>query len=164
MGGEAVGSRDAGVDPPTGVSGRKSDTRSDHRPLHVLSRSLSGAQRCGLVAAAPSVKLLNERAEGTATLIDDIDASAAGETVEFALDGASYEIDLNAKNTQKLRSALTKFTAEGRHVTNRSSAPPGESRPAGTAPKTKSPPGTGPQQWLSRLRPGSGCPRGYGRL
>lgn len=52
----------------------------------------------------------------TVTLIDDIDGSEAAETVEFALDGASYEIDLNEKNAKKLRDAVATFVAQGRHV------------------------------------------------
>ena len=42
------------------------------------------------------------------TLTDDLDASDADETIMFALDGASYEIDLNAKNAVALRKALHK--------------------------------------------------------
>ena len=43
----------------------------------------------------------------TVTLVDDFDgAGAADETVEFGLDGVSYEIDLSAKNAAKLRNEL----------------------------------------------------------
>ena len=42
-------------------------------------------------------------------LIDDIDGSEAEETITFAIDGANYEIDLNAKNAAKLRDALATF-------------------------------------------------------
>jgi hypothetical protein len=52
----------------------------------------------------------------TITLIDDIDGSEAVETVEFALDGASYEIDLSEKNAKKLRDAVASYVAHGRHV------------------------------------------------
>ncbi len=41
--------------------------------------------------------------------IDDIDGSEAEGTVRFALDGAEYEIDLNAKNADALRKALAKY-------------------------------------------------------
>ena len=40
------------------------------------------------------------------TLSDDIDGGVAEETVHFAVDGKSYEIDLSARNAEKLRSAL----------------------------------------------------------
>jgi hypothetical protein len=39
--------------------------------------------------------------------IDDIDGSEAEGTVRFALDGAEYEIDLNAKNAEALRTAAS---------------------------------------------------------
>ena len=37
--------------------------------------------------------------------IDDLDGSAAEGTVRFGLDGAEYEIDLNAGHAQELRDA-----------------------------------------------------------
>lgn len=49
-------------------------------------------------------------------LVDDIDGSNAVETVSFALDGTTYEIDLNKKNGAKLRDALAGFIASGRKV------------------------------------------------
>lgn len=50
-------------------------------------------------------------------LIDDIDGtSEAAETVEFALDGAHFEIDLTQANADKLRKALTKYIDAGRRV------------------------------------------------
>ena len=36
-------------------------------------------------------------------LVDDLDGGAADETVSFALDGASYKIDLSSINAKKLR-------------------------------------------------------------
>jgi nucleoid-associated protein Lsr2 len=50
-------------------------------------------------------------------LEDDLDGSEATETVSFALDGASYEIDLNADNAAKLRDALAGYIGHGRKVT-----------------------------------------------
>ncbi len=52
----------------------------------------------------------------TVTLVDDLDGSEASESVTFALDGASYEIDLNEKNAEKLRDALAGFVANARRV------------------------------------------------
>ena len=49
-------------------------------------------------------------------LEDDIDGGAAAETVAFALDGTSYEIDLSAKNAGKLRDALATYVAHGRRA------------------------------------------------
>ena len=48
------------------------------------------------------------------TLEDDLDGGEATETVAFALDGRSYEIDLNDKNAAKLREALARYVAAGR--------------------------------------------------
>ena len=48
------------------------------------------------------------------TLTDDLDGSDADETIMFALDGASYEIDLNAKNASALRKAVEKYLAAAR--------------------------------------------------
>ena len=47
-------------------------------------------------------------------LVDDIDGGDAEETVSFALDGVSYEIDLSAKNATRLRDALAPYVAEAR--------------------------------------------------
>ncbi len=41
--------------------------------------------------------------------IDDLDGSEAEGTVRFGLDGAEYEIDLNAEHAQALRDALTRY-------------------------------------------------------
>lgn len=48
--------------------------------------------------------------------IDDIDGGEAEGTVRFALDGTEYEIDLNAKHTEELRSALGKYVTNARKV------------------------------------------------
>ncbi|SES40057.1 histone-like nucleoid-structuring protein Lsr2 [Lentzea albida] len=49
-------------------------------------------------------------------LIDDLDGTAAEdvETVNFALDGVIYEIDLKQKNASKLRDSLADFVASAR--------------------------------------------------
>jgi hypothetical protein len=51
-------------------------------------------------------------------LIDDIDGSAASETISFGLDGKSYEIDLTAVNAQKLRKAFEPYVSVARKVTS----------------------------------------------
>ena len=51
----------------------------------------------------------------TVTLVDDFDGEgAADETVEFGLDGVSYEIDLSSKNAAKLRNDLKLWVDAGR--------------------------------------------------
>ncbi|WP_214318452.1 histone-like nucleoid-structuring protein Lsr2 [Nonomuraea sediminis] len=47
-------------------------------------------------------------------LIDDLDGGEANETVSFAIDGSSYEIDLSDLNAKKLRDALSPFVQHGR--------------------------------------------------
>jgi GNAT superfamily N-acetyltransferase len=47
-------------------------------------------------------------------LIDDLDGATAAETVSFALDGVSYEIDLSEKNARKLRADLSNWTGHAR--------------------------------------------------
>lgn len=47
-------------------------------------------------------------------LTDDLDGSEAEETIVFALDGRSHEIDLNKKNAADLRNALDPYIRAGR--------------------------------------------------
>ena len=61
------------------------------------------------------------------TLVDDLDGSEAVETVTFALDGRSYEVDLSEKNAAKLRKALAPFQEVGR---KQGGAKRGSKRPA----------------------------------
>lgn len=53
-------------------------------------------------------------------LVDDLDGTdipeAEAETVTFAIDGVSYEIDLHKKNADKMRSAFEKFVGSARKV------------------------------------------------
>ena len=55
------------------------------------------------------------------TLSDDIDGSEAAETIAFGLDGRSYEIDLSAENSAKLRGALAPYISAGRRRSGRRS-------------------------------------------
>jgi hypothetical protein len=48
--------------------------------------------------------------------VDDLDGSDAEGTVRFGLDGAHYEIDLNAANAGELRGALAQYVEAGRKV------------------------------------------------
>src|SRR5262245_3664836 len=57
-------------------------------------------------------------------LVDAIDGKPAKETVTFALDGVAYEIDLNAKNADKLRKTFTPYVEKARKAGIR---PPGRS-------------------------------------
>jgi Lsr2 protein len=60
-------------------------------------------------------------------LNDDLDGSDADETVRFALDGKTYEIDLSASNASKLRGALRPYIEKAR-----ADGGGGRTRPPGT--------------------------------
>ena len=49
-------------------------------------------------------------------LIDDLDGTEGAETVAFALDGVSYEIDLSEKNAASLRRAVTRYVRAARKI------------------------------------------------
>lgn len=65
-------------------------------------------------------------------LVDDIDGTAAVETVLFSLDGVSYEIDLTAGNAKKLRNDLGTWVGHARRSggrkTSRKAGAPGQRR------------------------------------
>jgi hypothetical protein len=71
----------------------------------------------------------------TVTLVDDIDGSEAEETVEFGLDGATYQIDLSTDNAEALRDALADYVEHARRSGGRKRQ---VGRPAGRAPRTAS--------------------------
>ena len=48
--------------------------------------------------------------------IDDLDGSEAEGTVRFGLDGAEYEIDLNAEHAPALRDALASYVGAARRA------------------------------------------------
>ena len=55
-------------------------------------------------------------------LEDDTDNSVADETVSFALDGVSYEIDLSTANAARLREDLSHWVLNARSAGGRRSA------------------------------------------
>ena len=58
----------------------------------------------------------------TVTLVDDLDGSEAEEQVAFAVDGRSYEIDLSAANSARLRDVLGPFISVARRSSGRRSS------------------------------------------
>ncbi|GLY43670.1 Lsr2 family protein [Amycolatopsis sp. NBRC 101858] len=52
-------------------------------------------------------------------ILDDIDGSTAAQTVQFGLDGVTYEIDLSDDNAAALRDELARFIAAGRRIGGR---------------------------------------------
>jgi Lsr2 len=49
-------------------------------------------------------------------LTDDMDGGDADETIQFSLDGKSYEVDLSTTNASKLRDALKPYIENGRGI------------------------------------------------
>jgi len=48
--------------------------------------------------------------------VDDLDGTEAEGTVRFGLDGAEYEIDLNAAHAEALREALAPYVSAARRA------------------------------------------------
>ena len=66
-------------------------------------------------------------------LSDDLDDSiSADETVTFALDGTTYEIDLSEKNASEMRDVLGKYVSAARKVSSRGTRAPGAGRSRAT--------------------------------
>ena len=64
--------------------------------------------------------------------IDDLDGSTAEGTVRFGLDGAEYEIDLNAGHARELRDVLARYVDAARRIGGSACKPARASRgPAG---------------------------------
>ncbi|MEV5374360.1 hypothetical protein B7P34_29315 [Streptosporangium nondiastaticum] len=63
-------------------------------------------------------------------LVDDLDGGEADETVTFALDGKTYEIDLTTANADKLRQALADYVKSARRTGGRAAAGRGKTRTA----------------------------------
>lgn len=67
-------------------------------------------------------------------LVDDIegtDITDGGQTVQFAIDGVSYEIDLSDENAAKMRESFQFYTGHARRVAGRRQSQP--ARGAATA-------------------------------
>ncbi|WP_016910274.1 histone-like nucleoid-structuring protein Lsr2 [Streptomyces xiaopingdaonensis] len=68
-------------------------------------------------------------------LLDDLEGGEADETVTFALDGKSYEIDLTSANAEKLRGLLEPYVKSGRRTGGRSARGKGRAS-GGSSPDT----------------------------
>jgi len=60
--------------------------------------------------------------ETVTRLVDDLDGSAATETVSFAWQGTSYEIDLSKKNASAFEKLLLPYIGSSRKVAARRTA------------------------------------------
>lgn len=65
------------------------------------------------------------------TLIDDTDGTPADETIQFSLDGVTYEIDLTQAHAEALRESFGRFLDAARRTGGRST------RTASTRPAAK---------------------------
>lgn len=63
-------------------------------------------------------------------LVDDLDGGEASETVSFALDGVSYEIDLSENNANALRDALSAYVGSARRAGRRAKGGRGRGAPS----------------------------------
>ena len=65
-------------------------------------------------------------------LVDDLDGTASADinTVTFSLDGASYEIDLNENNAERLRESLARYLGAARRTGGRIKRPATTTGPA----------------------------------
>jgi hypothetical protein len=64
-------------------------------------------------------------------LTSDVSGGTADETVSFALDGVTYEIDLTTEEATELRTALTPYTEGGRKLGRTTAAKTARRSPTG---------------------------------
>jgi hypothetical protein len=85
------------------------------------------------------------------SLIDDMDGKPASQTIEFAIDGVNYTIDLSDRNADKLRAALHPYidagTRVGRVGTTTRTRTPGRS---GFAPRTSRDQTAAIREWAAK--------------
>src|SRR5215217_2670913 len=90
----------------------------------IFSRLLSAILALVLLSRLSSHKVRGEKTVSSKVVVlleDDVDGGEAAETVEFALDGTSYAIDLSEANAKKLRNALDGYVSKARKVSVRRS-------------------------------------------
>lgn len=83
----------------------------------------------------PHANIAGMAKETVVRLIDDLDGSvleAEGTTVEFGIEGQTYEIDLSPDNLDRFRKALEPFVSAGRPVRGKASVPRGRRSRAAT--------------------------------
>ena len=87
----------------------------------------------------------------TVLLVDDLDGSDADESLEFGLDGVSYEIDLTDIHAAALRDALAPYIDHARR-TGRSRGPATPARRRATPTPTSSPAAAGGREQNQAIR------------
>lgn len=66
-------------------------------------------------------------------LEDDLDGGTAEESISFALDGATYEIDLSTSNAEKMREVLAPYVSAARSLGRSARSGGGRGRAADSA-------------------------------
>jgi hypothetical protein len=89
----------------------------------------SGVADCELIRTDESRREMAQKVQ--VVLIDDIDGGPADETLRFALDGTTYDIDLSSANAARLRAALAEFVGHARKVSARPTARRSRGRASG---------------------------------
>lgn len=77
-------------------------------PLNVATNDFSSKR------GRPTGKVCTMAQKTQIILVDDIDGSAATQTVTFALDGVTYEIDLNDDHAAALRETIEEWVPKAR--------------------------------------------------
>lgn len=78
-------------------------------------------------------------------MTDDLDGGEADETVSFALDGSTYEIDLSTANAETLRRVVAPFVGAAR----RSGRPAGRGRAGSAGPRSGSGDNAAIREWAN---------------
>jgi Lsr2 len=101
----------------------KGSARSRHA-LAIPSSSLLSrrahhlGERLDIPIGARMISLVSQRT--VVSLIDDLDGeSEADETVEYALDGVTYEMDLSSQHAERLREVFAPYVAAARRTGGR---------------------------------------------
>jgi hypothetical protein len=77
-------------------------------------------------------------------VLDDLDGTAASETIAFAVEGVSYQIDLSKRNAKALRTDFGKWVAHARKV-----RATGSGRSSRRSPASKGNPSSAIRAWAT---------------
>jgi hypothetical protein len=84
------------------------------------------------------------------SLIDDMDGKPASQTIEFAIDGVNYTIDLSDKNADKLRAVLHPYIDAGTRVGRIGTPRTRAAGRSGFAPRTSRDQTAAIREWASK--------------
>jgi hypothetical protein len=112
------------LEPTVQATRRRAPTRCPEAPEHRCAEGSKARRQLREVLAAGQ-SLCNDGPMAKTVIVkltDDLDGGDADETVTFALDGRSYEIDVSSANAARLRDALKPFVAKARPSAGRTGA------------------------------------------